>query len=430
MRRCMAGIMAAALVVGLVASCAFDLTSQDDQLAVGSLALGESMSRAAVPSTALPAFFPASYTVELTRTGFASISRTFNSGGSPTPQGKIGAIPVGTWSLTVKAWSAENGAGAQVGVSSPITDTVTIAIGETTIKAVTMIPLATGNGTLQAAYSWPTAQATAATLVVKNTAREVVTPASAPVIQLDAGGGKGRASLNTALPAGEYYLEMQLVKSGVAHTHVWHARITGNLVTDYNIDLPEELSVSDPDGPQLLALEVLDDTSVRLDWADSGSALAYLVFRDTTLIAQCAAALRTYTDSGLAEFPVAYTVRALSSDFGLADGQSAEVDAAIIAKEKAGLAITYSGIDTADSVTANLGLPVAGTFGAAITWTSTNIIAINVATSGSGTVTRPDWGSGDVTVTLTAQITKGSATEEKTFALTVKQALPPALGSE
>ncbi|MEE1130386.1 MAG: Ig-like domain-containing protein, partial [Caryophanon sp.] len=65
------------------------------------------------------------------------------------------------------------------------------------------------------------------------------------------------------------------------------------------------------------------------------------------------------------------------------------------------------------SVTANMTLPKTGTYSTSIAWKSSNEQLI----TSSGIVTRP---ATDTTVTLTATISKGSATETKAFQVTVK----------
>ncbi len=68
------------------------------------------------------------------------------------------------------------------------------------------------------------------------------------------------------------------------------------------------------------------------------------------------------------------------------------------------------------AVTANMTLPTSGTRGGAISWTSSNPAVL----SNTGVVTSPT--SGDVTVTLRATITKGTATVVKTFTVVVRKA--------
>jgi hypothetical protein len=95
-------------------------------------------------------------------------------------------------------------------------------------------------------------------------------------------------------------------------------------------------------------------------------------------------------------------------------------DADAVAADKA--ALTWSviqGANTAETnVTANLAtLPTSGASGTTISWSSTNTSVV----SNTGAVTRPAYGSGDATVTLTATITKGTASNTVVFTLTVKE---------
>jgi len=69
-----------------------------------------------------------------------------------------------------------------------------------------------------------------------------------------------------------------------------------------------------------------------------------------------------------------------------------------------------------DNITTNLSLPGTGEHGTIITWSSGNTAFI----SDTGVVTRPAGTQGDQAVTLTATISKGAASDTKTFGLTVK----------
>ena len=68
------------------------------------------------------------------------------------------------------------------------------------------------------------------------------------------------------------------------------------------------------------------------------------------------------------------------------------------------------------AVSANLVLPTSGSRAATISWTSSNPAVV----SNTGVVNRPL--NGDVSLTLTARITKGTTSMTKTFALTVRRA--------
>ncbi|WP_327045393.1 Ig-like domain repeat protein [Microbispora sp. NBC_01189] len=65
-------------------------------------------------------------------------------------------------------------------------------------------------------------------------------------------------------------------------------------------------------------------------------------------------------------------------------------------------------------VRGNINLPAGGEFGSTITWKSTTGLV-----TPTGEVTRPAFGRADVTATLTATITKGSASKTKSFPVTI-----------
>ncbi len=97
----------------------------------------------------------------------------------------------------------------------------------------------------------------------------------------------------------------------------------------------------------------------------------------------------------------------------------AATDEEAVAHDKANLAIIYADGDNADNVTKNVTLSAITipSLGSTVTWTSSN--SAHVTTEGA--ITRPANGSGDVTVYLTATITKNSEVETKVFKLTVKE---------
>ncbi|CAA6803429.1 MAG: Unknown protein [uncultured Sulfurovum sp.] len=65
----------------------------------------------------------------------------------------------------------------------------------------------------------------------------------------------------------------------------------------------------------------------------------------------------------------------------------------------------------------NLNLLIQGSNGSSITWSSSDVNIL----SNAGTVSRPDFETGDVEITLTALLSKGSHNDAKTFFLTVKK---------
>jgi formylglycine-generating enzyme required for sulfatase activity len=103
-------------------------------------------------------------------------------------------------------------------------------------------------------------------------------------------------------------------------------------------------------------------------------------------------------------------------------------DSYIVATDTGNLAIGCASGDSASSVTQNVGLSTAGSYGTNINWaatyTSGGADASSVVAS-NGTVTRPACGDGNASVTLTATIAKNAASDTKVFDLTVIEA-PPA----
>ena len=89
-------------------------------------------------------------------------------------------------------------------------------------------------------------------------------------------------------------------------------------------------------------------------------------------------------------------------------------DAQAVAAAKAALAVGYASGDSAASVTQNLTLPATGIDTSTIAWSSSDTSVVTNA----GVVTRPS--VGDASVTLTATVTVGSASDTKTFPITVK----------
>ena len=92
-------------------------------------------------------------------------------------------------------------------------------------------------------------------------------------------------------------------------------------------------------------------------------------------------------------------------------------DAAAVAADKAALAIVYGPGDSASRVTGNIVLPTSGTNGSTITWGSSAPDIISI----SGGVTVPS--DSDASVTMTATISRGSASDTANFVLTVKALL-------
>jgi hypothetical protein len=96
----------------------------------------------------------------------------------------------------------------------------------------------------------------------------------------------------------------------------------------------------------------------------------------------------------------------------------------IVAEDKEELEIEFQGSDDEDAVTLPLEeLPLEGENGSTITWASSHPAILS---ADGQTLNRPAYGSGDVTVTLTATLTYGSASDTKEFEVVVKQLMTDA----
>ena len=93
-------------------------------------------------------------------------------------------------------------------------------------------------------------------------------------------------------------------------------------------------------------------------------------------------------------------------------------DSQAVAADKAALDFDdFRGTNTEqNAVTSNLALPGSGSNGTMVVWTSSD----DAYVSNAGAVTRPSLAAGDQTVTLTATISKGDASDTKVFTLVVK----------
>lgn len=101
------------------------------------------------------------------------------------------------------------------------------------------------------------------------------------------------------------------------------------------------------------------------------------------------------------------------SGIPLTEQQLTEQDAAKIE-------ITYADGNNINAVTDNISLPDSGDNGSDITWTSNNSGYLDA----NGAVTRPTFGTGNQTVTLTATLVNGSSTVTKDFIFTILE-IPP-----
>ena len=120
----------------------------------------------------------------------------------------------------------------------------------------------------------------------------------------------------------------------------------------------------------------------------------------------------------------AYLKDAMYNDFRIYKGAvddatltefTANLDALNTALYKVQIAALMDKITLDDVLYNNVELPTAGENGITITWSTSNASAVSV----TGQVVRPAYGQPDANVTLTATFTKGSVSEQKTFAVTI-----------
>lgn len=114
-------------------------------------------------------------------------------------------------------------------------------------------------------------------------------------------------------------------------------------------------------------------------------------------------------------------------DFRLYDrALSADEVTTLVATDAQRVARDAAALDLGDlsAVTADIALPTAGTNGSSISWASSNPAVV----SSTGAVTRPAAGQADAEVTLTATLTRGTATQSVGFTATVR-AVPDDAGA-
>lgn len=111
---------------------------------------------------------------------------------------------------------------------------------------------------------------------------------------------------------------------------------------------------------------------------------------------------------------------ACGSEGGTPEGDVTDSDA--VTNDMTNLEISFSGTDTLDAVKGDLTLPITGSSGTTISWSSSYTVGgadASTVISTSGVVTRPAGGSGDAYLTLTALIVKGNDSATMEFFLTV-----------
>lgn len=141
---------------------------------------------------------------------------------------------------------------------------------------------------------------------------------------------------------------------------------------------------------------------------------------DTGVIANNGTVIRPTFSSGDATVTLTATITKNAASetktFSLIVIKQPISDSESVAADKTNLAVTFGAGDSTGNVTQNLTLPPSGANGTTISWSSSNTSYI----ANDGTVTRPAYGVGNQTVTLTATISKGGSSDTRNFNFTVK----------
>lgn len=140
---------------------------------------------------------------------------------------------------------------------------------------------------------------------------------------------------------------------------------------------------------------------------------------NTSYITELGAVSRPSYLTGNVEVTLTATITknetALSKTFTLIVIKNLITDSEAVQQATDSLTIGYASGDNASNVTQSVTLATSGSDGTAISWETTDAACITTL----GAVTRPVYGAGNKTITLTATISKNGASDSKSFILTV-----------
>jgi hypothetical protein len=173
--------------------------------------------------------------------------------------------------------------------------------------------------------------------------------------------------------------------------------------------LTGNLTVTVPQAPAITAINAAS-TGAAMQTA-LGNAGAFLTL--TSFNALSSADKLTAANAVLSNRPVGGYASQAALQAALDNAVTEVANYNAVAAAKATLAIGYEAGDSAAGITQDITLPTE-LDGVAISWASDN-----AAISADGTVTRPSFTAGDTAVVLTATLTKGAASDTKTFNVTV-----------
>ncbi len=165
-----------------------------------------------------------------------------------------------------------------------------------------------------------------------------------------------------------------------------------------------------------------DAAGRSIRWTSSDNSLldatTGAVHRPAYSAGDSAVTLEAEVDANQTTYNVQYNLTIIAADM---------TDKEAVTRDMALLAIGYAAGDDETQVRNGLTLPAVGLNGSAITWASSRTELINPA---NGSVSRPSYGAGDQTVTLTATVTKGLESDSRQFQLIVLRNNPIVVGPE
>ena len=402
--------------------------------ASGSLALSI-CAGSAVPGarTILPgaADLPAIATVDITLTsGGTTRTATF------TPvlgafTGTVSGLEPGAWGISAIGRAA--GSGGAIGpVVATASDTVTIALPGPTTKTLSLayVPAAPGAmGEFCITLSFPTSIGIdGSTVTIDGNP-----PSTAPAVVNKSDGTNSTLAIAATGVASPSPIVRVWLKNGTSVLLAWTERVWvyQNVTTTYGEAIDASSFSAKPPAPASLTASLRQDCTVALSWPHVSIAESYSLERSenagadyTVLSSTVTAGTTSYLDtppSTLVAKTYKYRISATNA-FGTSaytiDAADVTIDpAVIVADDKAALEIVFAGTDIATAITGNLSLPATGANGSTIFWASSAPAVVTTL----GVVSRPAYTAGDMSVTLTATISKGGTSATKSFTITVKK---------
>ncbi|MFC5404740.1 immunoglobulin-like domain-containing protein [Cohnella soli] len=216
----------------------------------------------------------------------------------------------------------------------------------------------------------------------------------------------------------EVTLTATITKGGEVETKIFTITVKASLPTDAEAVAAAKLALVVGFESGDSAASVTADLTLPVTGA-SGTTISWSS-NDSTVVDEDGKVTRPSYTAGDKEVTLTATITkggvTETKTFTVKVKASLPTDAEAVAAAKLALAVSFGSGDSATNVTKNLTLPVTGTSGTTITWSSNDSTVVDE----DGIVTRPSYSAGDKEVTLTATITKGGVTETKTFTVKVK----------